>query len=137
MNLNHQICLSLDVWTEFVYSLNHCDQDRRDKTGAFFSEIEQNIVIRHEPRQIIIETPKLDEDAILSALLDTRQSDYDSHLVETFGIKAESLFDIDGMLPSIYQADSRDSYYHLLTARKNPATAYSSEQVNPFGATAA
>ena len=131
MHTSHQISLPADVWSDFVLNLNHCDQSRRQKRNAFFAEIEQNISVRHEAQQIIIESSNLDEDAILAALLDDGNQHIEQrHLIEAFDTIAEDLLVFGDIITTFQQKASEDCYHHLLTTRK-PVTGYTTENADP------
>lgn len=136
MHISHQISLPADVWSDFVFNLNHCDQSRRQKRNAFFAEIEQSISVRHEAQQILIESSSLDEDAILAALLDDgNQHIKQCHLIEAFDTMTEDLLGV-GDITAFHQKASEDRYHHLLTARK-PVASYATENADPNQAAAA
>ena len=138
MRISHQISLPVDVWNDFVYHLNHCNQSRRQKINAFFTDIEQNLTIRREATQILVESSNLDEAAILAALLaDDNQHIEQRHLIEAFDTINGGLFDFGKNITAIHQAASEDSYNHLLTAKKTRNTGYSTENADPNKAAAA
>lgn len=133
MRRSHQISLPADVWNNFVYGLNNCNQSQRKKMNAFFAEIEQNLAVQYEAHQIVVESSNLDEDAILAAMSsDNAQYVSQNHSIETFYTITESPFVLDNILTVMCQEASEDCYHRLLTEKTMPAvTAYRTENAAP------
>lgn len=130
MRIVHQMNLPQSTWDDFINSLTHYDAIKQAKVNAFLKEIDQNISITREPNKIIIESQRLDECAILSALQTSNQSNSATVCSDFYDIQVNGFFDFDAFDGFVNQIAREDFYQTLLIASEHTSSEYISTDMD-------
>lgn len=68
MQLKHQLSLPPDTWNNLISSLSHVSEARQQKADAFLEEISNDVQVICNCDNILVQSNKLNEDAILALL---------------------------------------------------------------------
>lgn len=120
MDIVHQIVLAKETWDNFAKGLTNIDSGKQKKIQSFFEQISHTISIQREPNSIVVESSRLDEDAILAALCGGTLSRCDMQFYDC----------IDANDFIAYVTNAEDKTYHS----KSPVTT-SSEKEYPVADT--
>ena len=68
MQLKHQLSLPSDTWNNLISSLSHVSEARQQRVDAFLKEISNDVQVICDCDNILVQSNKLDENAILALL---------------------------------------------------------------------
>lgn len=79
MNSKNEIILTKESWDAFTSKLLNYDANNQEKINEYLSNIEQDIEVKNEGCSVLVEAAKLNEDAIISALLTSQIFSHEGH----------------------------------------------------------
>ncbi len=102
MDIVHQIVLARETWDDFAKGLTNIDSGKHEKISSFFEQISRTISVQRELNSIVVESSRLDEDAILAALCTITPSRCDMQFYDC----------VDASDFIAYVTDAEDKTYH-------------------------